>query len=99
MNTDFPGTVMEKTGYEWKSATPTAKYECYKANVDCLKLIQVGLTLADQDGNLLDLGDESYCYIWEFNFRDFDEQNDHCNPTSINLLRQAGIVFKDLREK
>ena len=45
-----------------------------RCNVDMLKLIQLGLTLTDKDGNLPMIGNH-YC-IWQFNFREFDLKED-----------------------
>lgn len=68
MHTKFPGIVVIFVG-NFKSALEY-HYQALKANVDMLKLIQLGLTFSDEDGNLPTCGTDKYC-IWQFNFREF----------------------------
>jgi len=62
-----------------------------------LKLIQLGLTLTDKDGNLPMIGNH-YC-IWQFNFREFDLKEDMFAHDSIELLKQSGIDFRANEER
>jgi CCR4-NOT transcription complex subunit 7/8 len=57
-----------------------------------MKLIQVGLTFMDGEGELPKLSDGTYC-AWQFNFRGFDPEEDMYEPSSIALLRRCGIDF------
>lgn len=69
-----------------------------KANVDLLKLIQLGLTFSDEKGNLPKCGTEKYC-VWQFNFCEFNPNEDVYAQDSIELLSQSGIDFRKNNEK
>lgn len=89
MDTEFPGEIHSSDEIHLSAKID---YSCLKANVDALKLIQVGLTLSDSNGNLPDFGSNN-SYIWQFNFCDFDIDCDPCNQLSIDMLRRQGIDF------
>ncbi|CAL5358360.1 unnamed protein product [Camellia sinensis] len=98
MDTEFPGTIIFSDKH-YSCLSPSDNYFLMKSNVDALNLIQVGLTLSDNQGNLPDLYTDS-CYAWQFNFRDFDiESDDLRNADSIKLLKRQGIDFKKNREE
>lgn len=61
MDTEFPGFVYQ-SGSPF-SKTESSNYVKLKSNVDCLKLIQVGLSLSDKNGNVPPGGS-----TWQFNF-------------------------------
>ncbi|KAJ6703027.1 CCR4-ASSOCIATED FACTOR 1-like protein 11-RELATED [Salix viminalis] len=69
-----------------------------KYNVDLLKIIQLGMTLSDSQGNLPSFGTEFH-YAWQFNFRDFNIEHDPYNNESIELLERQGIDLQKNREK
>lgn len=96
MDTEFPGIVIRPVGnfknnYDYH-------YQTLKDNVDMLKLIQLGLTFFDENGNLPTCGTDKCC-IWQFNFREFDVDEDVFANDSIELLRQSGIDFKKNNEE
>ena len=62
-----------------------------------LKLIQLGLTLTDAEGNLPMIG-KHYC-LWQFNFREFNLKEDMYAQDSIELLKHSGIDFQANEER
>ncbi|XP_048425313.1 probable CCR4-associated factor 1 homolog 9 [Pyrus x bretschneideri] len=84
IDTEFPGTVFQYSD-SYTPLTLASKYELMKASVDNTNIIQLGLRLSDNNGNLPCFGTNS-CYIREFNFRDFDVERDLQNTSSIRLL-------------
>ena len=88
MDTEFPGIVLRPVG-NFKNSNDY-HYQTLKDNVDVLKLIQLGLTFSDEQGNLPTCGTDKYC-IWQFNFREFNVNEDVFANDSIELLRQSGI--------
>ncbi|RDX79998.1 putative CCR4-associated factor 1-like 11, partial [Mucuna pruriens] len=90
MDSEFPGVIVPNNPAFRKAED---NYTVLKANVDCLHLIQVGLTFSDSEGNLPNLGTSDH-FIWEFNFCDFDVTRDLYAPDSIAFLRRQGIDFE-----
>ncbi|KAF3336769.1 putative CCR4-associated factor 1 11 [Carex littledalei] len=84
IDTEFSGLVY-KTIRHPRNLSPEQRYSLVKANVDNLKLIQLGITLSNRDS------DNSM--TWEFNFRGFDPEIDSQDPSSIELLKLQGIDF------
>ena len=96
MDTEFPGVVLKPVAtFKYNN---DLNYRTLKENVDLLKLIQVGLTFSDENGNLPTCGTDKFC-IWQFNFREFNIGEDIYASESIELLRQCGIDFKKNIEK
>ncbi|KAL5558211.1 hypothetical protein UlMin_034422 [Ulmus minor] len=96
MDTEFPGVVLRPVG-NFKNINDF-NYKTLKDNVDMLKLIQLGLTFSDANGNLPTCGTDKSC-IWQFNFREFNLSEDIFASDSIELLRQCGIDFQKNNEK
>jgi CCR4-NOT transcription complex subunit 7/8 len=61
-DTEFPGVVARPMG-TFKTSSDY-HYQTMRCNVDLLKIIQVGITLADENGNF-----PPEASTWQFNFR------------------------------
>ena len=89
MDTEFPGTI-----YNIDNITNDFYYKTMKLNVNSTKLIQLGITLTNKNGEF----PKDYPYhTWQFNFK-FDIEKDKYSEESINLLKCNGIDFKKLKE-
>ncbi|THV03883.1 CAF1-domain-containing protein [Dendrothele bispora CBS 962.96] len=86
MDTEFPGVVARPIG-NFKTSSDY-HYQTMRCNVDLLKIIQVGITLSDEEGNYSPEG-----ATWQFNFR-FSVDDDMYAPESIDLLQKSGIDFQ-----
>ncbi|KAJ6475038.1 ribonuclease H-like domain-containing protein [Mycena vitilis] len=86
MDTEFPGVVARPMG-NFKTSSDY-HYQTMRCNVDLLKIIQVGITLADENGNF-----PPEASTWQFNFR-FSINEDMYAPDSIDLLQKSGIDFQ-----
>jgi len=86
MDTEFPGVVAKPVT---ESYTSDYHYKSLKVNVDLLKIIQLGLSFADEEGNLC-----KDCPCWQFNFK-FNLDDDMFAQDSIDLLVHSGISFSD----
>ena len=84
MDTEFPGVVAKPVT---ESYSPDYHYKSMKVNVDLLKIIQLGLSFADEKGKLAKI-------CWQFNFH-FDLDGDMFAQDSIDLLQKSGISFED----
>ncbi len=85
MDTEFPGFV-----YQSSVNTKESYYRTIKTNVDKLKLIQVGITIRDSNGN-----SPPCAATWQFNLK-FDLNSDQSSNESIALLTNSGINFEIL---
>ncbi|WVY92377.1 hypothetical protein V8G54_031465 [Vigna mungo] len=94
MDTEFPGVIFHSNS---DMRQPEQNYAVMKSNVECLHLIQVGLTLSDCDGNLPSF-QSSDRFIWEFNFREFNVACDPHASDSIALLQRQGIDLEKNRK-
>ena len=81
-------------------------YQCLRCNVDCLKVIQLGISLFDENGesppaNIAEIpGMSAYSNnlkscptSWQFNFK-FSLEEDMYSDTSIQFLQEAGLDLK-----
>jgi len=85
MDTEFPGIVAKPMGNF--SSMDEYKYQLVKCNVDLLKMIQLGITLLDAQGNR-----PSGVCTWQFNFK-FCLTEDLYAEESIDLLMNSGLRF------
>lgn len=85
IDTEFPGVVARPIG-SFKTQTDY-HYQTMRCNVDLLKIIQLGLTFSDSNGN-----QPPETSTWQFNFH-FDLGSDMFAPESVELLQKAGIDF------
>eukprot|EP00210_Caulerpa_lentillifera_P007946 g7585.t1 len=95
MDTEFPGVVVRPVGEHKHS--PQYQYLTVKFNVDLLKLIQLGLSFTNADGELPTI--ENELCVWQFNFKEFRMDNDIYALDSIELLQQSGIDFARNQER
>ncbi|KAL9130369.1 MAG: hypothetical protein Q9217_001427 [Psora testacea] len=104
MDTEFPGIVARPMGRFTTKAD--YHYQCLRCNVDLLKVIQLGISLFDEEGNsppanLAEIpGMSTYSNnlktcptTWQFNFQ-FSLEEDMYNDSSITFLQEAGIDLK-----
>ncbi|MGH0166569.1 UNVERIFIED_CONTAM: hypothetical protein FKN15_057812 [Acipenser sinensis] len=91
MDTEFPGVVVRPIG-EFRS-TVDYQYQLLRCNVDLLKIIQLGLTFMNEDGDY-----PPGTTTWQFNFK-FNLTEDMYSQDSIDLLQNSGLQFKKHEEE
>lgn len=79
-DTEFPGVVARPIG-SFKTSSDY-HYQTMRCNVDLLKIIQIGLTLSDEDGNY-----PQEVSTWQFNFH-----------FSVKCVVSYRLFFFSLRE-
>lgn len=80
MDTEFPGTL-----YRLEGDYSEVFYQSIRLNVNATKVIQVGISLANEQGE----PPQGVC-TWQFNLH-FDLATDDYAPESIELLTKAGL--------
>jgi len=90
MDTEFPGVVARPIGSF--NSSSDYHYQTLRCNVDLLKIIQLGLTFSDKDGNIAPITP-----TWQFNFK-FNLNEDMYAQDSIDLLIRSGINFEKNEE-
>uniref|UniRef100_UPI003F778857 SDH7p Mitochondrial protein involved in assembly of succinate dehydrogenase,CCR4-NOT transcription complex subunit 7 n=1 Tax=Homo sapiens TaxID=9606 RepID=UPI003F778857 len=91
MDTEFPGVVARPIG-EFRS-NADYQYQLLRCNVDLLKIIQLGLTFMNEQGEY-----PPGTSTWQFNFK-FNLTEDMYAQDSIELLTTSGIQFKKHEEE
>ncbi len=74
------------------TAAADITYQTLRVNVDILKIIQLGLSFTDGEGNWAE-----GCTCWQFNFK-FHPDFDISAHDSIELLKSSGIDFAKFNE-
>ena len=69
-------------------STADYQYQLLRCNVDLLKIIQLGLTFLDAQGNM-----PEGITTWQFNFK-FNLTEDMYAEDSVDLLQNSGIKFE-----
>ncbi|GAB2282288.1 hypothetical protein Dimus_016837 [Dionaea muscipula] len=82
IDTEFPGCLRSTPPH----ASSDHRYDDLRYNVHRTKLIQIGVTLSNDAGNIGG--------TWQFNLSDFNPEIDHCAPDSIALLTSTGVDFR-----
>ncbi|XP_073109544.1 putative CCR4-associated factor 1 homolog 8 [Elaeis guineensis] len=91
VDTEFPGFLRSTP----RNASKEERYRDLKSNVDSMKVIQLGITLFDEPGNM----PFPRCCCWQFNFCDFDPAKDAHSEASLELLKRSGIDFDKMRRQ
>jgi CCR4-NOT transcription complex subunit 7/8 len=91
MDTEFPG-ILVRPVTTFKT-TADFHYQSMKTNVDMLKIIQLGITLSDQNGAF-----PPDCCTWQFHFK-FSLSDDIYAQESIDLLARSGVDFRKHEEQ
>jgi CCR4-NOT transcription complex subunit 7/8 len=86
MDTEFPGVVARPIGAFNKNEYT---YQTLRVNVDLLRLIQLGISFSDENGN----PPPNFPSTWQFHFK-FDLNDEMYAQDSVDLLKRAGIDFK-----
>ncbi|CAM9411034.1 unnamed protein product, partial [Phaeothamnion confervicola] len=84
-DTEFPGVVARPIVDYTQS---DYQYQTLRCNVDLLKIIQLGLSFANEEGEFAE-----GCCCWQFNFK-FSLTEDMYAQDSIDLLKQSDIQFE-----
>jgi len=87
MDTEFPGVVARPVGAFNKNEY---NYQTLRVNVDMLRLIQLGISFSDENGNP---PPSNFPSTWQFHFK-FDLNDEMYAQDSVDLLKRAGIDFK-----
>ncbi|TXG54799.1 hypothetical protein EZV62_020055 [Acer yangbiense] len=85
VDTEFPGFLRDTP----RDAPAAILYDDLKFNVDNTNIIQLGITLMDDHG---DIGP-----TWEFNFK-FDLEKETHVQSSIEFLKKSGLDFQKIKQ-
>eukprot|EP00397_Hematodinium_sp_SG-2012_P009964 GEMP01010064.1.p1 GENE.GEMP01010064.1~~GEMP01010064.1.p1 ORF type:complete len:313 (+),score=38.82 GEMP01010064.1:1846-2784(+) len=86
IDTEFPGIVLAPAA-DLPLSQSSMNYLQLRENVNSLKIIQLGLSFSDENG------EKPKIHTIQFNFQ-FNVWEDPCATDSINLLKRAGLDFE-----
>ena len=90
-DTEFPGIIANRCEVDQRYySEQECEYFLVKRNVEETKMIQIGLSIADENG-----ATPLPTSTWQFNFR-FDKEKDRIVDQSYDLLIKAGVRFDRL---
>lgn len=87
IDTEFPGIVLSPAAPDRPLSQSSMNYLQLRENVNSLRIIQLGLSFADKDG------DRPKIHTIQFNFQ-FNVWLDPCAPDALNVLKRAGLDFE-----
>ncbi|OLL26934.1 Poly(A) ribonuclease pop2 [Neolecta irregularis DAH-3] len=90
LSMEHPGVVARPIG-AFKS-TLEYHYQTVRVNADILRIVRLGLTFSDQDGNV-----PQDCSTWQFNFK-FSREIDMIHQTQADTLIKSGVDFQKHEE-
>lgn len=91
MDTEFPGIIANRCEVDQRYySEQECEFFLVKRNVEETKMIQIGLSIADESG-----ATPLPTSTWQFNFR-FDKEKDRIVEQSYDLLIKAGVRFDRL---
>lgn len=93
MDTEFPGLYVTRNEIQRFHTEEENQYFLIRSNIEETKLIQVGLTISDSEGNT----PYPVC-TWQFNFK-FDITKEKIVDQSADLLKRAGVQFERLKSE
>ena len=90
-DTEFPGIIANRCEVDQRYySEQECEYFLVKRNVEETKMIQIGLSIADENG-----ATPLPTSTWQFNFK-FDKEKDRIVDQSYDLLIKAGVRFDRL---
>jgi CCR4-NOT transcription complex subunit 7/8 len=92
MDTEFPGVIFEDVPEHLRNSEQRDYFKV-RCNVDAMNVIQIGITLMDENGK----APEPVC-TWQFNFN-FNIDTDKNHSASIMMLKEHGIDFTSLKHR
>lgn len=87
IDTEYPGIVLSPAIPDTPLSISSLNYLQLRENVNTLKIIQLGFSFSDEDGNKPDV------HTIQFNFQ-FNLWQDPCALDAVSMLKHAGLDFE-----